>query len=439
MDSKAKAAGKWRLAARFGHVSILLSGYFAQLGAAKLVRLVTPRRLRRDRDSTLPALLTDLGPFYIKGGQLLSTRHDLISPTLCTALGRLTDRVPPPPRNEIEQVLRRSYGEPAQWPFQSVDWEPLACGSIATVHRAELRDGRTVALKVRRPGIARTMDMDLRLAAAGARMAQKLPSQRDAPAEAMVLQVGSAIMHQLDFAAERKSLHALRENLRNLPIVRLPEPYDELSTDETIVMEFMADLRQFLPEELPLDARKSIVRNVLNAVFRMLFLDGLVHCDLHPGNLYLTEESDIIMLDAGFVVQLSDTVRRQFAQFFMNMAQGNGLKCAQIVYESAARVPAKFDREAFNKSVDQLVEETSGALSGEFSLLEFAPRLMKLQQDYGLFAAAEFAFPLLSLLVLEGMIKAFDAELDFQAEAMPVLYQALTTPIPDPASATTAA
>ncbi|HEV2639934.1 MAG TPA: AarF/UbiB family protein [Actinocrinis sp.] len=429
MDSETRPAGTIRLAARFGHVSFLLARYFAGLGAARVARLGTPRGRRRERVSTLPALLTDLGPFYIKAGQLLSTRHDLIPPALCGALGRLTDQVPPPSRAEIEQVVRRAYGEPDQWPFASVDWAPLASGSIATVHRAVLRDGRTAAVKVRRPGIARTMDMDLRLAAAGARMAQKLPSQRQAPAEAMVKQVGAAIMHQLDFAAERASLHTLRRNLRTLPAVRLPEPYDELSTGETIVMEFLADLKQFRPEELGLDVRKSIVRTILNAVFRMLFLDGLVHCDLHPGNLYLTEQSDIVILDAGFVVQLSEPVRRQFAEFFMNMAQGRGPRCAQIVIESAAVVPAEFDRAGFDAGVDKLVGETSGALAGEFSLLEFAPRLFRLQQDFGLYAAAEFAFPLLSLLVLEGMIKAFDADVDFQAEAMPVLYQALTASV----------
>jgi ubiquinone biosynthesis protein len=428
MDSKPKTAGTWRLTVRFGHVGLLVTRYFARIGAAKALRLVTPRPMRREHVSILPDLLTDLGPFYIKAGQLLSTRHDLLPPALCTALGRLTDHVPPPSRAEIERVVRRAYEYPGHWPFESVDWEPLACGSIATVHRAVLRDGRVVALKVRRPGIARTMDMDLRIAAAGARLAQKLPSQRQAPAEAMTRQVGEAIMHQLDFAAERRSLHALRKNLSTLPTVRMPEPYDELSTDETIVMEFLADLRQFLPEELALDVRKSIVRNILLAVFRMLFLDGLVHCDLHPGNLYLTEQSNIVILDAGFVVQLSEPVRRQFAEFFMNMAQARGPRCAQIVIESAAVVPEKFDLEGFNKGVEKLVEETSGALAGDFSLLEFAPRLFKLQQDFGLYAAAEFAFPLLSLLVLEGMIKAFDADVDFQAEAMPVLYQAITAP-----------
>ncbi len=160
---------------------------------------------------------------------------------------------------------------------------------------------------------------------------------------------------------------------------------------------------------------------MLRAVYRMLFVDGLVHCDLHPGNLCLDGEGRVVVLDAGFVVQLPDPVRRSFAGFFLNMAQGNGPRCADIVLASAARLPADLDREGFRTAVTALVDEAFGALSKDFELAAFAPRLFKLQRDFGVFAAAEFAFPLLSLLVLEGMIKEFDSEVDFQAEAVPVL------------------
>jgi ubiquinone biosynthesis protein len=167
------------------------------------------------------------------------------------------------------------------------------------------------------------------------------------------------------------------------------------------------------------------MQQVLRAVYQMLFLDGLVHCDLHPGNLRLNAKGEVVLLDAGFVVRLPDRVRRHFGDFFLNMALGQGRRCADIVVESAARVPEGFDHEGFRVAVEQLVEEAADVVAGEFNLAAFAPKLFRLQRRYGIYAAAEFAFPLLSLLVLEGMIHSFDPGIDFQGEAVPVLMRAV--------------
>jgi ubiquinone biosynthesis protein len=399
-----------------------------RLGFAVVVGWVAGRGVAPVVAGVVPGLLSRLGPFYVKAGQLLSTRSDLLPGVVCEALGGLTDRVPPPSRRRIREAVAEAYGGVEGLPYVRFDWTPVASGSIATVHRAFLADGRQVAVKVRRARIARVMRMDLALAVAGARLAQKLPSQRGAPAEEMVRQVGGAVIGQLDFARELRALHVLRENLAAVPAVRLPEPYDDLSRDAIVAMEFLDGLQRFQPGDLSPQARRTVVRTILNAVFRMLFLDGTVHCDLHPGNLYLNRDAGVVILDTGFVIRLPDTVRAQFAEFFKNMAQGNGRRCAEIVRQSAARTPDPFDHHGFTTAVTELVNQTQGALAKDFSLLEFAPRLLRIQRRYGLYAAAEFAFPLLSLLVLEGMIKDFDANVDFQAEAMPVLYTALTTP-----------
>lgn len=431
MDEVLRPAGRIRCALRCSHLLAAVLPAALGLALAAGADRLRPRGRRRGLapvlTRVLPRLLPRLGPFYVKGGQLLSTRHDLLPRTLCTALAGLTDRVPPPSHRELQAAIDRAYGPAGERPYVRLDLSPIASGSIATVHRAFLADGSQVAVKVRRPRIARLMAMDLRLALAGARLAQRMPSQRGAPAQEMVRQVGGAIMGQLDFAAELRALHVLRENLAAVPGVRLPEPYDELCRDGVVAMEFLDGLRRFQPGDLGLDARRRVVRTILLAVFRMLFLDGIVHCDLHPGNLYLARDGGVVVLDAGFVVRLPDTVRGQFAEFFKNMALGRGERCAEVVIASAARVPEHFDREGFTTAVVELVDESSGALAKDFSLIEFAPRLFGLQRSFGLYAAAQFAFPLLSLLVLEGMIKDFDAEVDFQAEAMPVLYEALTT------------
>ncbi|MFJ2775531.1 MULTISPECIES: ABC1 kinase family protein [unclassified Kitasatospora] len=425
MTGQPRKVGRWDLVARFCQVLLIVGRHLLRAAARRL----SPGRGRAARaDSALPALLIALGPFFVKGGQLLSTRRDLLPARICQALGGLTDAVPAPPAAAIEAVARAAYGPPERWPFASVGWEPVAAGSIATVHRAVLLDGREVALKVRRPGVARALETDLRLITAVVRAGRWVPSLRKLPAEEMVRQVGGAILGQLDLTAELASLHTLRRNLAGVAGVRLPEPYDAFCSEETVVMEFMTGLGRFSPDARPAPERREIVRTVLLAVYRMLFLDGTVHCDLHPGNLYLTDRSEVVVLDAGFVVRLPDRVRRLFGEFFLNMALGRGRRCADITIESAAVVPETCDLESFRAAVEKLVAEATGALSGDFDLAAFAPRLFRVQRDHGIFAAAEFAFPLLSMLVIEGMIKEFDAGVDFQAEAVPVLMEALRAP-----------
>ncbi|MFI9008097.1 ABC1 kinase family protein [Actinosynnema sp. NPDC053489] len=410
------------LVLRCAWVGLIVLGYGLLIAGsavgARLRRAPGGRGLR-DGDRWV-RMLTRLGPSYIKIGQLLSTRRDLLPEEVTTPLGRLTDGAAPPGRRRIERAVREAYRD-RPWPFREFDWTPVASGSIATVHEAVTTDGRHVAVKVRRPGIERVMWQDFTLTASAMSLMGMLPKLRKMPFKLMHGQVGGAILRQLDFEAEAASLTALRANLVRSGNVTIPAPLPELCTRETVVMEFVSDLRRFEPGELDLETRRSVQRAVLGTVYEMLFIDGLVHCDLHPGNLYFDLNADLVMLDAGFVIQLPDAVRRSFADFFINMAMGDGWMCAQIVIESAAEIAEDCDLEGFRTALGELVAETSGAKSGEFDLARFAGRLFDLQRRFGLFPAPEFAFPLLSLLVIEGMIKGFDSDLDFQAEAIPVL------------------
>jgi ubiquinone biosynthesis protein len=297
----------------------------------------------------------------------------------------------------------------------------VASGSIATVHRAVTADGRTVAVKVRRPGIETVMWRDFRLMQGAMRLLGVLPPLRKMPLGIMLDQVGGAVLRQLDLRAEGESLVALRANLASLGWVRVPEPLPALSGDDILVMEYIDGLIRFAPDELDADARATAARRALGAVYEMLFVDGLVHCDLHPGNMYVDRDGSLVILDAGFVITLPQAVRASFAEFFINMALGNGMFCAEIVIDSAASIADDCDLDGFRKGLSDLVADSSGARSGEFNLARFAGRLFDLQRRYGLYPAPEFAFPLLSMLVMEGMVQGFDPDLDFQAEAMPIL------------------
>lgn len=372
-------------------------------------------------------MLVDLGPTFIKGGQLLSTRKDLLSPQRCAVLGQLHDRVAPMSRAQAEDAVRHAYGPAAQWPFADFDWTPRASGSIACVYRASLRGGREVAVKVRRPRIRERMLADFTLLGMGAKTVQRIPAMRKVPAQRMVEQIGSAVLQQLDLTAEAAALAALRTNLTSLRYFRVPEPLPEASGEGVLVMEYINGLGRFGPGDMPQEQRRDVVRRVLHGVYRMLFLDGLVHCDMHPGNLYLTRTAEVVLLDAGFVVRLSPAVKRLFAEFFLNMSLGRGRDCAEVVLRSAEHIPPDADLDDFRTRIEELVQSVHRRTAGQFRLAPFATRLFDVQRRSGIAAAPEFVFPLVSLLVLEGMINEFDVDVDFQAEAIPTLLTALST------------
>jgi ubiquinone biosynthesis protein len=382
-----------------------------------------PAEVWRDR---LPDLLVRLGPSFVKFGQLLSTRRDLLAEPTCRALGRLVNDVPPPSPAAVAGVLRGAY---STVPFAAFSATPIASGTIASVHRAELDDGRVVAVKVRRPGIDTVMRTDFALLTSAVRLVGALPGLRRIPLGQMVAQVGGAVTRQLDFPAERAALAELVENFGSDPAVRVPRPVDALCTPDTIVMEYLPDLVVYRPDGLDPARRREVVRQTLSSVYRMLFVDGLVHCDLHPGNLFLTPGeppgAGLVILDAGFVVRLPERVRRLFAAFFMNMAMGRGARCADIVIESAAAIGPDCDLAGFRRGMSALIDTVHGQRAEEFRLGWFAARLFALQRRHGLYAAPEFAFPLLCLLVVEGMVNDFDAAVDFQALALPVLLETL--------------
>lgn len=395
------------------------------LGPA-LAAAVRDRFRRRPTRTALPRRLTrviiHLGPTFVKGGQLLSTRSDVLPPRWCAVLGRLHDRVDPMPAEEALRVLDQAYGA-GGWPFEEFDRRVVASGSIACVYRARLRDGRQVAVKVRRPGIARRMRADFRLLAAGAGLGQRLPGLRRVPMRRMIDQVGAAVLQQLDLAREAEALRQLRDDLDGL--IRVPEPVPEASADGVLVMEFVSRLERFGPGNFTREQRRALVKRVLQGVYRMLFIDGFVHCDMHPGNLYLDPDGGVVLLDAGFAVQLGPTVKQLFAEFFLNLATGRGDACADVVLHSAEHVPKGCDLVGFQEGIVALVKQSHGRKAGEFRLAPFATRLFDLQRRFGIAAAPEFVFPLLSLLVLEGMINELDVDVDFQAEAVPTLLKVL--------------
>jgi ubiquinone biosynthesis protein len=366
-------------------------------------------------DRWLADTITACGPAFVKAAQLLSTRADVLPARVCQALARLHDGVRAAPAPLEAARLRAELG--------AGDAILVGAGSIACVYRVRLPDGRVVAAKVRRPGIERALGGDLALIEWCARIGAKMPMLRGVPVVEIANQLATSIRRQLDFGAEAEVLRDLRRTLGDLDGVTVPDVDSRLSTEDILVMDFVAGLERLCPADLVEDARRRAVVTALRAVYRMLFVDGVVHCDLHPGNLYFRRDGSIVVLDAGFAVRLDDEARERFAAFFYCLSQGDGPACADIVLSTTANPGG--DAEGFRAELTELVAAGTGRRAADFDLLSFATKLFDIQRRHGYYADPRFVFPILSLLVLEGTVRAFHPEVDFQREARPFLVTTL--------------
>jgi ubiquinone biosynthesis protein len=407
---------------RLAEVVATLAGRLAGPAARALVaparRRATARRLFYRR---LVDVLEQLGPAYVKAGQIVGTRRDIVPQALCDALERLSDSVAPLSAEQSRHHLARIYGQDLDELFRDVDLDPVASGSVACVYRAVDATGRCVALKMLRPGAAVLVERDLRLALGVARLLAAAPPLARVPVEAMVAELGATVRAQLDLDRERASLDRLREDLLTAPRVWIPRTVPELCRSEVLAMEFIAGLEQGAADSMTVATRRRLAASTLDVIYQMLFLRGFVHCDLHPGNLYFLRSGHVVVLDAGFSVQLSDRLRRLFAEFFLNMSIGRGEKCAELVLLSAAAVPPDLDVEAFTADLSALVTRVHGLTAVQFSLVDFAVSMFAIQRRHGVRAAPELLFPLLSLMVVEGTVRDLDPEIDFQERARPHL------------------
>lgn len=380
---------------------------------------------RRHLYRRLVHLATRLGPTFVKAGQVLGTRRDVLPGELCDELSVLQDNVPPLDARETARALREAYGDDISPVFASFDMEPVASGSVACVYRATLHSGQVAAVKLRRPDVERLMTLDVTVFRTMAGLLARLPMLRDVPVVDVVTHMGSAVLGQLDFTREAENLSRLRENLAVVPRVWVPKVFAPQCRPRSIVMEFIPGLAADVARRCSPNARRQFGASALTSIYQMLFVDGFVHCDMHPGNLYFTERSQVVVLDAGFSVQLTERLRRLFAEFFLNMAIGRGERCAEIVLESAAGLRPDADPAGFRVRMADLVRRNHGLPAREFSLMAFATEMFDLQRRFGVHAAPELIFPLLSLLVIEGTVRELDPALDFQETAKPVLNRGL--------------
>jgi ubiquinone biosynthesis protein len=394
--------------------------------AILLVRLADKTRRRAWFGKVVLDLFRDLGATFIKVGQIMSTRPDLIPEYVSRALEHLQDDVGPFPFEQVARTIEDDLGRPLHELFAEFAPVPLASASVSQVHKARLHDGRIVAVKVRRPNLVELCTFDLAVMRIGARALDAIPSISTLAPLQSVEEFGRAVFAQLDFRIEARNNKRFRENFRQQPNVLFPQIIDELSTERILTMTFLEGTKILATPGTRADP-KRVARMGLGALLKMIFEDGFVHADLHPGNIFITSDGKLALLDLGLVGELDDPHRRGFARFFAAWAQRDGDTMARLMYEMSVNAradggPAPRDPDAYQRyrgAVIEFVGRYWGQRLGEVQVGKVLMDMLGILRRHRIRVNPTFTIVNIAIAVTEGIGKQLDPDLDLMAEALP--------------------
>ena len=387
------------------------------LAHAAFVRAQIRRSDPRASGRRLACMFERMGPTYVKLGQLLSSRPDLIAPETAGELARLRNSGSAIPTKAILDELESSLRAPIETLFARFDERPLAVGSIAQVHRATLTDGRTVAVKVRKPSVAMQIEADFAFLTMVGRVMERLSALRAVPIVAVMIEMRNAVAAQSSFTREKQNNLRFAANFSEQPSIIVPALVPHLCSDAVLTMELIENLVPISALALDAKERADAARAGLRMLYQMIFHDGFAHADLHPGNVFFRRRAEVAIIDFGLVARLDPADVIAFRRFFLAMATNDGETCARIVLETADSRPPRFDREAFEEAMKTMVDRFAGQRVKQFEVAHFTLELFDLQRRFSVRGSTAFTMMIVSLLVFEGIVKTLHPDLDFQSEA----------------------
>jgi len=363
--------------------------------------------------------LEALGPTFIKVGQALSTRPDMVPPAYLDALERMQDNVVPVPGAEIKAVVEAELGARIGVLFGSFDDEPLAAGSMAQVHAATLRDGREVVVKVQRPHIAQTLRDDLAILEKLAGAADHLTEMgRRYGFSDWVRELRHSLANEVNFALEADNLRRFAANLRGYRHLYVPQPLDDFTTARVLTMDRVRGIKvTHVPPvrrlEHPLQEQ---AQELLRAYLDQVFVHGLVHADPHPGNVLLMDDQRLALFDLGMVARLPPHTRHHLLKLMLGAISGNSEQVGEIS-ETLGTALQDFSHSHYRRCVDQLVSGYAGlqGASRQFSEGRLILELTRLGAACGLRPPPELTILGKTLLNLEAVTTALDPALDTRA------------------------
>lgn len=382
--------------------------------------------------AVLKNILVDLGPVYVKLGQLLSTRPDLLSASYIDELSTLQDEVPPVAWPEIEVLIRQQLKRPLEETFASINPIAVAAGSIAQTHKATLADGREVALKVQRPGIDITVAQDIALIQGIADLVARTEFGQNFEIKSTAEEFTKALEAELDFTREATHTDQLRRNLsrsRWFDPTKLvvAEIFWNVTTPKLLVMEWLdgvpilaANLSIEKNGKDPVQERKEITTLLFRAFFQQLYIDGFFHADPHPGNLFYLRDGRIALLDCGMVGRLDPRTQQILTQMLLAIVDLDAQRCAQLTLQLAdSTEPVILSR--LESDYDRMLRKYHNLNLEEINFSQIIYEILQVARNNKIRLPSNMGLYAKTLANLEGLARGFNPGLNFIEESQPLI------------------
>jgi ubiquinone biosynthesis protein len=364
--------------------------------------------------------LDDLGPTFVKFGQLLSTRSDILPEGVLLELQELQDTVRPMPAGAAQAIVERELGAPLEEVFERFDAEPLGSASIGQVHRAVLRGGQVVAVKVQRPEAPVRVESDLELMREFANFLDRRFGRRIfIDVRGLVAEFETVIRRELDYTAEAANARRFAINFAETPVV-IPKVYLEFSTSRVLMLQYIEGtrFRDIRPLLMPPAERRRVAAMGADAIFKMAFEDGFFHGDPHPGNLILTPEGDLALLDFGMVGYMSRGDIEALSRLFIAVIQRDGAAALRGLESLGVRYSPEV-RGDLVRDLREFLNKYSGLSVGEVTLGQALSELIALARRYRLRVPPVFPLLTKALVTAEGLARAIDPTINVYEVARP--------------------
>lgn len=372
-----------------------------------LRRNLTPTGFQKITDASHEArvrlALTELGTTFIKFGQVLSTRPDIVSPAMADELSKLQTDTPPDPIETVREIIIAELGKPPEDLYDEFDPVPLASASIGQVHAGRLHDGRHIVVKVQKKGIPEKVARDLDLLAGLAELAERYyePAKAYRPV-ATVRQFKKVLNRELDFSAEKRNLDTFCRNFADQPEVHFPAPIASLSSRRVLTMEKLDGLRGLEVKGSPIAGitPEDLAMRAARVYLQMIFQDGFYHADPHPGNYLVLDGGVLGILDAGMVGRLDEDLRDRLESLIVAIYHRDASRLTDTVVALGTTPPD--DPVGLRTEVNDFVQDFADQPLNEFDLSAALNRMTDILRRFGILLPPEVALLLRTLVVLEG-------------------------------------
>ena len=368
-----------------------------------------PEQLARD--------LEELGPTFIKLGQILSTRPDLLQPAYREALTRLQDNVKPFPFADVIRTVEEELGARLSKAFQAFEDKPIAAASLGQVHRAVLRDGRVVAVKVQRPGVSAQVASDLSDLDEVAQFLDKhIETARHYDVVGIVAEFREAITAELDYTREAANLQLIGGNLAEFDRIVVPQPVGGYTTTRVLTMDYVCGTKvTALPPIVRPDLDGAALgETLIRAYLKQILVDGVFHADPHPGNVLVTDQGSLALLDLGMIGRLAPTMQDHLFKLLLAVSEGHGDEAADVAVALGDRLP-EFEEAGFKRAIATLVGHYGHESLANFQIGHVFVDLTRVAHEHRMRPPAELAMLGKTLFHLDEVARALDPAMDVNA------------------------